>query len=148
MQSLSYRQGFTLIELMIVIAVIAILAAIALPMYQDYVAKAQVSAGLAEIAPGKLRAEMWDAEARVATSSVAEFGLPASTARCAVITADYAVDGTASLKCQLSGNGQIDGTSITLTRSADDGDGMHGSWSCTTTVPSRLRPVACAAGSS
>lgn len=57
-RSAAGQKGFTLIELMIVIAIIGILAAIAIPAYQNYVIRAQVSEGLAMSSGAKVA--IWD----------------------------------------------------------------------------------------
>jgi len=56
------QQGFTLIELMIVVAIIGILAAIALPAYQDYTVKAKIQEGVSIAAPVRTAMGIWCSE--------------------------------------------------------------------------------------
>ncbi|WP_017169502.1 pilin [Xanthomonas phaseoli] len=137
------QKGFTLIELMIVIAIIAILAAIALPMYQDYVAKSQVAAGLAEITPGKVNAETRIAEGKAVTTTAADVGL-ATSPRCTALVVSVDPSGTSSIACTLAGNAQVATKTVTWSRTADNATtGASGVWSCATTVAAKLKPATC-----
>lgn len=64
------QQGFTLIELMIVIAIVGILAAIALPAYQDYTVRARMSEPMARLAEAKTTvAEFYAANGAIPTGA-------------------------------------------------------------------------------
>jgi type IV pilus assembly protein PilA len=120
------QKGFTLIELMIVVAIIAILAAIALPAYQDYIARSQVTAGLADIRGGVTAFEEIVNKGTPTTYSNVDLGLAASTPRCSLI--NVTAGETGSLECVLTGNPKVDGESIELTRNTS------GAWDCSVTA--------------
>ncbi|MDU8358536.1 pilin [Pseudomonas syringae group sp. J309-1] len=135
------QKGFTLIELMIVVAIVGILAAVALPAYQDYTARAQV-AELISLADG---AKLAVAEAYQTTGT-----LPANNAAAGYTggvgkyTASVSIGGSGVITATGSSAAAagVNGSTLTLIPTPDTTT-KNLVWACGGTIAANLRPSTC-----
>ena len=137
------QRGFTLIELMIVVAIIGILASIAIPMYLDYTVRSQIAEGLNLADAAKSGVTEYYQDRGVFPTNNAQAGLSAATN----ITGKYvqsvsAADNVISILYGNDANVQINGQTVILT--AVDNVGSV-TWACTTggVIENKHLPSAC-----
>ena len=144
------QKGFTLIELMIVVAIIGILAAVAIPQYQNYVARSQVARVMGETGSLKTAVETCLLDGRTTIGDQAgecQLGWTNSnligqggTEVQAGLTVTLAADET-TIAATFGANAAaaLNDETLTWTRNA------AGAWSCETSVDEAYRPAGCAA---
>ncbi|AVW96179.1 prepilin-type N-terminal cleavage/methylation domain-containing protein [Vibrio parahaemolyticus] len=136
------QQGFTLIELMIVVAVIGVLAAIAVPQYQKYVAKSEAASALASITGHRINVETYVVE-NGSFPTTAQLPVPTSPLGVVSYTASASGAGASSgaIKFTFNSTGvspDVISKDVTLGR---DGTGQ---WSCTSGITATgVKPKAC-----
>lgn len=145
------QKGFTLIELMIVVAIIGILAAIAIPAYQDYTAKSKASAALADISALKTNYELNFNEIGADGITLQKLGAAdGKTGNCiitvkapTVTAATGATTETAEvINCAIQNPGRLGtGAAISFTRT------VEGAMKCKTkALATKFVPAGCEAG--
>lgn len=90
------QQGFTLIELMIVVAIIGILAAVAIPAYQDYTVKAKVQEAVSLSSPARTAMGLACSEAELATATHTTMGLDPAASISGLYTASVLAAGAST----------------------------------------------------
>ena len=131
------QQGFTLIELMIVVAIIGILAAVALPAYQDYTVRAKVS----EVMLAASSAKGGVAE------YVATYGaLPPNASYTPETQVSKYVSAVAwatpTITATAAGDAKITGSTITLTATLN-ANNNQANWACAGSINTKYRPASC-----
>ena len=132
------QKGFTLVELMVVIAIVGFLAAVAIPIYSKYQARAKVISGVDE-SSSLMRLLEISLNQSVDVLNPSDLGWPSTTANCGTMTASGSSStGIASVVCTLANAPtSVNGQTISWMRTS------LGVWTCTTSSPATLAPPSC-----
>ena len=140
------QRGFTLIELMIVVAIIGILAAIAIPAYQDYTRKAQSAEMLLALTPAKATmSEYFLINTEIATSDW--LSTPTTSAGVTTVSTELVQDvaWVPGEGIVVNGKGGLLGLSMTLAPDIAASDSAGGAivWECTSSGATQYAPASC-----